>query len=405
MKKNEILIITEHYWPENFRINDLALRLFNNGMKITVLTGFPNYPSGSIYQDYKGRFFKKEKHNNIDIIRIPIIPRGRAGKFMLILNYLSFVISATFFMLINGKSKYDKIFIFETSPVTVAIPGILYKKIINKKAVLAMWVLDFWPDYAYDALNLKSRPIKYIIKKITSWIYTNVNYLLCQSQSYCEKMKEYRDDGILYYPNWAEDIFEKQSKPKNSAMSANKIILFAGNVGELQNLESLVLAVQLLVNERKLIDKLIIRIIGGGRNLPNLKKMVNGFELNDYFEFIDELPITEMPAKYNEADFLFISLLDKPIFNATIPGKLQSYMAFGRPIIGFISGEAARIIKESGAGFVANPSDVNELVRVIEHALSLDSNSLKQISENAKIYYNFKFSSEKAVKQLVELYG
>jgi colanic acid biosynthesis glycosyl transferase WcaI len=404
-QNRSILILTEHYWPENFRVNDLARNLSLDGVSVTVLTGFPNYPKGKIYDEYRGLFFKREIRDNIDIIRIPIIPRGNGGVIMLIVNYASFVFSASIWLIFFSKKKYTNIFVFETSPITVALPAIFYKKIRSKNSLIAMWVLDLWPDYAFESLKLKSKILKYGITSICYFIYRNLDYALCQSRTYCGKIKKYFNGEIVYLPNWAEEIFEGSSHlslPCND--SEEKVILFAGNVGELQNLECLVKAVSILHNRTKLDNRLKVKIVGDGRFLSNIKKQVIEYELIHLFEFIGEMPLDSMPQFYASADILYISLIGSPVFNSTVPGKLQSYMAFGRPILGCIGGEAAEIINNSRSGIVVEPNDHFSLSKAIETLLETDVQKLEMMSKNARSFYFHEYSRVNSISLIKKIF-
>jgi len=239
-----ILIVSQYFWPENFRINDLAEALDGIDHNVTVLTGLPNYPEGKIYKGYQWRV-SKEKYKNINIIRIPIIPRGNASNIRLFLNYLSFAVLATIISPFIIKGKIDKIFIYGGSPLTKAIPAIVLKKI--KKAPIFLWILDLWPESVFVNNRIKSKIIFILIRVMTRFIYRNSDYILLQSQAMIEPViaNGGDQDKLVYFPSWAEDQFldtvkDYSDKPKIDLLPDGFYITFAGNIGEGQDIETIV---------------------------------------------------------------------------------------------------------------------------------------------------------------------
>lgn len=401
-----ILVITEHYWPENFRINDLSDELASKGMIIDVLTGNPNYPEGKIYEGYSNWGWKNDNYKDVNILRVPIIPRGKGSAFALLLNYVSFVISASF-RLIFLKKNYDHIFVFESSPITVCLPAIFAKKILRTKIPISMWVLDLWPNYFFDTLGIKkNRILGSILDSLCRFIYKNCDNILLQSEAFYEPVLRLVPDhkGLVFFPNWAEKIFEKNYE-KNQLKRTKKQFLFAGNVGRLQNLEQLVHAIKTLSLSSKNLDKILeFVIVGDGSAKKPLETLVKESQLEDIIKFKGNLPLEDMPNLYQSADFLYISLIPGETFDKTIPGKLQSYMACGVPIVGFIGGETHKLLCSIDSNFVISSSDPNNLHGLIVRCLEMDEYTLEEYSRKLKEYYFNNFSRKKAVEECLRIF-
>ena len=395
----KILIVSQYFYPENFRINDLALELKNRGHSITVLTGIPNYPGGKFYNGYG--YFKKniEYYKEIKIYRSPIYPRGEASNWRLALNYLSFVLGSiitSFFLL---KKDFDVIFVFEPSPITVCLPAIFIKKV--KKIPICFWVLDLWPESVISAGNLKSNLIPKLIDPIVKFIYKNSDRILVSSEGFVASIKEkgISENKIHFFPQWAESIFKPQGKPKKNIGQIPRnsfIIMFAGNIGEAQDFPSILKAARVL----KFNKKIHWVIIGSGRKETWVKQKIKEYKITNCFHMLGRHPIEEMPKFYAYADCMLFSLKNEYIFSITIPAKVQSYLACGKPIIGMINGEAAELIKNSKSGLVSPSEDYNLLVENIKKISSLNKKDLEKIGLNALQCYQKNFERSMLIDRL-----
>jgi colanic acid biosynthesis glycosyl transferase WcaI len=358
-----LLIITQYFWPENLRINDLTSDLIKRGNEVTILTAVPNYPSGRIFQEYKTSPNSFLDFNGAKIIRVPIIPRG-SSNFKLFLNYLSFIISASTVGLFKIKRQnFDAIFVFQPSPVTVCLPAVIYRYL--KKVPVVFWVLDLWPETLKALGVVHSKWGLKLIGYLVSFIYNRNDLILGQSKSFLPSIRKYcKHDHIRYFPGWAESIFSKSISESQSEFTENKFfnVTFAGNIGESQDFPSILDAIEKLKNDN------LIRwtIVGDGRMFLWLKEQVEKRGLEENVLLEGRHPIEKMPYFFNRADALLVSLKDEEIFSYTIPGKLQAYLKAGKPILGMLNGEGADLIKTNNCGFVCKAGDSNGLVNQVK---------------------------------------
>lgn len=393
-----ILVITQYFFPESFRINDVCLGLKERGHKITVLTGKPNYPSGRYFDGYN--WFNKsiENWNEIEIYRSNLFLRGKGGAIRLFLNYFSFAFFASIKLLFINK-KFDKILIFAPSPITVGIPGVFGKKKFNSKTFL--WVHDLWPESIKIAGGVKTLWILKLIDKLTRWIYSNTDELLIQSNGFLSYINSQgvNSEKIKYYPFYAESFYkvlEPEQEYLEQLPSGFKI-LFAGNIGESQSFMTLLSAAKILKEKNILINWIIF---GDGRMKKNVEKEIKISGLQNNFILKGTVPASEMPKYFSCVNGLVISLKNSDIFSRTIPGKLQSYLACGKPIIGSLNGVGADIIKESGSGFVGSAESVDELVDAIIKLYNTPLIEQTRMGLNARKYFDQEFERERLLDKL-----
>jgi glycosyltransferase involved in cell wall biosynthesis len=388
--KKHILVIAQYFYPEQFRINDICTEWVKRGYKVTVVTGIPNYPQGKYYDGY-GLFKKrKETYNGMDIIRLPLIPRGN-NAIMLALNYLSFVVSG-FFWKAFTRIKADYVFIFEVSPMTQALPGVWYAK--KKKIPCYLYVQDLWPENVEIITGIKNKKIIGAIGKMVDYIYRGCTRIFTTSESFVKSIHDRGVplDKIEYWPQYAEDFYVPLEEmgipeiPKDDAFN----IIFAGNIGTAQGLDILPKAAEIV--KAKSQEKIRFNIIGDGRYKNEFESVVESKGLKEMFNFIPKQPATRIPEFMAVSDAAFLSLTDSPLFEMTIPAKLQSYMACGIPNIASAAGETARIIKESNSGLCGSPGDAKALSDNIIKLSSKSKDELKHLGNNARNYYNVHFN-------------
>ncbi|VAX13591.1 Putative glycosyltransferase [hydrothermal vent metagenome] len=396
----KILIVSQYFWPENFRVNDLAIELQSRGHEVTVLTGKPNYPDGVIFPDYRDKPEKYLNYNGVKVFRVPLLPRG-TGSIRLFLNYLSFVFSASILgpVKLSGR-KFDRIFVFEPSPITVGLPAIVLKYI--KKAPILFWVLDLWPE-TLSAINvIKSKIALKYVGVLVSFIYKNSDLLLAQSRSFISSMKNYCDSAekIQYFPSWAEDIFfESDIRPaKEVPVTAPGMfsVMFAGNIGDAQDFSSILDAAELL----KVHTNIRWLIVGDGRMAEWVKQEAQRRGLDKNFIMLGRHSLERMPSFYTVADALLVSLKDETIFSMTIPGKVQSYLASGKPIVAMLNGEGAKIIQEAGAGYVCNAGDGQGLSEIILEMASNSDEERSLMGKSGRKYYKEEFDKNVLIDRL-----
>ncbi len=392
--KKNILILSPFYKPENFKVNDLVDYLTkNNKYSVTVLCPIPNYPKGKYYEGY-GIFQKRfEKSKNLTIIRILVWPRKNGSKINLFLNYLSFIVFSTIPALLLSLKKFDLIIVNQLSPITVAIPGIIVKKI--KKIPLIIWVKDLWPESVRDGGNLKSNFLPNLLLPTVKYIYKNCDQILTSSRSFIDSIKEKTDNkDIAYMPHWGETVFKdnKSINFKNEAIEEIKDfkIMFAGNIGIAQDFDSIINA----MNEVKNYPIHLV-VLGDGRGKKDAIMKVKKMGLESRISFLGFFPLETMPYFFNQADALLISLKKSDIFAKTVPAKTQSYMAFGKPILTNANGEVSNIIEESKSGLIANSGNYALLAKNMLKLSQLSKEELKVIANNGKQYYENNFNREK----------
>lgn len=394
----KILVITQYFFPENFRINDVCLGLKERGHEVTVLTGKPNYPSGKYFEGYNWFNKKKEIWNGIEIYRANLFLRGRGGGIKLFLNYFSFAFFASIKLLYINK-KIDKILIFAPSPITVGIPGIVAK--IKFKSKTFLWIHDLWPESIKVAGGINSLWILKLIDRLTRWIYFKTDELLIQSKGFLSYLNKQgvHSDKVKYYPFYAESFYNVLEPDEKylSQLPAGFKILFAGNIGESQSFMTLLSAAKILKNKNLPIFWIIF---GEGRMRKIVEKEIEISGLQDNFILKGTMPGTEMPKYFSCVNALVISLKKSDIFSRTIPGKLQSYFACGKPIIASLNGVGADIIKESDSGFVGSSESVEELVEAIVRLYNTPLHEQKRMGLNARKYFEQEFERENLLDKL-----
>ncbi len=398
-----ILIVSQYFWPENFRINDITKRLVEQGNKVTVITGKPNYPDGRFYPGYG--FFKKykEKFHGADIIRVPLIPRGDGSGLRLILNYLSFMIFGCFWVPFLKIPEYDIIFVYQLSPITAAIPAIFLKKI--KKVPLVMYTLDLWPESLLAVGAVKSEKILKVVGKMVYFIYKNCDKILVPSKGFIDNIKKYNisDSKIIYWPQWGEDIFNvKPEGDLQAEILPNGFkIMFAGNIGAAQGLEIIIDVAEKL---KKYSDIYWI-IIGDGRMKLLLEEHIRDRDLQENIIMLGRKPLEMMPDYFSLADCLFLSLKNEPVFSLTLPAKIQTYLACGKPVIAAIDGEGARVVNDAKAGFTCSYNNPDCLAAIVIKMYNLDRESRSKIGINGREYFEKNFNSNSLLTQLLSIFS
>ena len=396
----KILLVTQYFYPENFKSNDIAFELAKRGYDVTVLTGLPNYPKGKIYKGYG--IFKKRKEtvNGVKIIRTLVIPRGKGGGMMLALNYISWAVIASFqaFFLALNK-KFDTVIVHETSPITQGFPALVIKKI--QSIPIYFWVLDLWPESLQSAGGINNRYVLDFFTAVTRLMYRKSDKILISSRGFRQSILEKGNfaNKLIYFPNWAEDIFSNINKSENLSLPElpnGFRIIFAGNIGEAQDFEH-VMKAALLLKENKSIKFILI---GDGRKKLWVDNFINKNNLNDTVYAIGRFPIETMPYFFSKADVMLLSLKDDYIFSLTAPAKLQAYMAAKKPVVAMINGEARNLIAESGCGLSVPACDSKGLADNILELQAMHPDKLKNMGLSGFNYYKKYFTKDICITNL-----
>lgn len=399
IEKKHILVVSQYFYPETFRINDICTDLIDRGFQVTVLTGYPNYPDGKFYDGYKANKIRKENYNGINIIRLPIIARGDK-KLTLALNYASFVISGLFWKAINNIDA-DYVFIYEVSPMTQALPGVWYAK--KNKIPCYLYVMDLWPENVQIAGNINNKLIINTIGNMVDYIYENTTKIFTSSKSFIGKINDrgVPKEKIEFWPQYAEEHYyplKKSEVPKNEIPDDGILNLtFAGNIGYAQGLDLLPKVASLFQKNN---IKIRFNIIGDGRFKEEFVLLIKKLNIQSYFNLINSQPAQKIKEYMAYSDASLITLSEDKLFELTIPAKVQSSLACGVPIIGSISGETKDLIESSNVGFCSDAGDVEGLY---ENILKLQNTSKKErnkLKENARNYYLQNFEKEMLMNTL-----
>lgn len=382
----KILLITPHFYPETFKCNELAFELARRGHKVEVMTAIPDYPEGHFLKGYGIFKRRKEVINGVTIRRSLIIPRGNGSAIRLALNYLSYTFFASLKALWHGISKkHDLILVHETSPVLVGIPAVIIKKLT--KTPIFFWVLDLWPESLSAAGGIHNKTILGIFDNITRFIYKNSHKILVGSKGFKKSIAEKGVDisKIEYFPYWRDEITPSDT-PLPPLPDSGFNIVFTGNMGEAQDFPHVMEAARRLKSYRDI----NFILVGDGRKREWIEKFIAENKLKNVF-LPGRFPVEMMPAFYEKASLLFMALKDSPIFRLTVPAKIQSYMAAGKPILAMISGEGANLINEADCGWTVDAEDSDSLVNTIYKLYNTDSEILAKKGANGLNYSNNHF--------------
>ncbi|MBQ4536031.1 MAG: glycosyltransferase family 4 protein [Lachnospiraceae bacterium] len=385
--KQHILVISQYFYPEEFRINDICKEWIKKGYEITVVTGIPNYPKGKFYKGY-GYFNKrKEEYEGIHVVRLPIIPRGK-NAIMLMLNYMSFVTAGFCWKVFTGV-KADKVFIFEVSPMTQALVGVWYAK--KKKVPCYIYVQDLWPENVEVVTGIHNRTILGAIDKMVDYIYKNCTQIFATSPSFVKRIEERKvawdvqgNSKVKYWPQYAEDFYKPVERTEIADIPDDDRfkIIFTGNIGYAQGLGILPQTAQILKEKGV---KCTFVIVGDGRYREELEKEIIRKDVQDMFLLTGRKLPEEVPAYLGACDVAFLSFEKSELWQMTIPAKLQSYMACGMPVLAVAGGETRRVIEEAQCGIVCGYEQYSEIVNAIT---SMQANKEERIkmSQNAITY-------------------
>lgn len=394
-----ILIVSQYFWPENFRVNDLTHELVQRGHSVAVLTGVPNYPEGKVFDTFKKDRGAYDYFAGAKVFRVPMLVRGK-GALRLMLNYLSFVIGACLFgpWRLRGQD-FDVIFVYEPSPATVGIPAVMLGRL--KRAPVIFWALDLWPETLAAVGAVRSPKLLSVVGYMVGFVYNRCALVLGQSRGFLGSIAKYCEDPgkIRYFPSWAEDVFSHEDielAPEVAVQEGVFNVLFAGNVGEAQDFPAILEAAEALKHNTA------IRwlIVGDGRMTSWLRDEVERRGLTHCFLLLGRFGVERMPSFYAHADALLVSLRREPVFALTIPGKVQSYLMSGIPLLGMLDGEGARVIRDANAGLVCSSGDGSGLARAVLELAAMSKEERQRLGKNGRAYAQKEFDRKLLLDQL-----
>ena len=379
-EKKHILVLSQYFYPESFRINDMCTEWVKRGYKVTVLTGIPNYPQGKFYDGYGYTKKRKEIWNGMEIIRIPLIPRGNNAIGM-ICNYLSFVVSGFFWKMFT-QIKADYVFMYEVSPMTQALIGVWYAK--KHRIPCYLYVQDLWPENVEIVTGIHSKLVLEPIGKMVDYIYERCDKIFTTSESFVKEIvkRGVSEQKVKFWPQYAEEFYRPHDA--NGVREDEEfVVTFTGNIGVAQGLDILP-KVAVILKEQECNVK--FNIVGDGRYREEFEKKIQENNVSEMFELVGRKPAEEIPQILANSDAAFLSFMDNPLFKKTIPAKLQSYMACGMPIIASASGESKRIIEEARCGVCCPIGNVSDLAVSILKVSQMQGGERCKLGENAKQY-------------------
>jgi len=398
-----LLVVSQYYWPEPFRITDICESLVKRGHIVDVLTSVPNVPQGRFYEGY-GWFARGEKeHNGVNITRVGVFRRGGGSGLRLVLNCASFAVNSLFHIGKLKKNDYDAVFVFNNSPVTKIFPAKVMAK--KKRIPNIVFLLDIWPQSFFFLIGMtegeKRTLFQRLSYKFSVWLYKSVDLMLISSRGFEAKL---RDMGVgcalEYFPNYAE-VFEAtdflMTRADLGLSDGDFILAFAGNIGKAQGLE-------LTVEALSAADARGVKwlIIGDGPELETLKARVKAAGLADYYVFTGWVEGTRLPAYLELADVLFLPLKSQEVLNLTVPAKLQTYMYAKKAVLAFMDGAGAGLVSEAKCGVVAKAEDPAELAKAVSALLSMSAEELRAMGENGRRYCENNFDKEAQIDRLIE---
>lgn len=386
-----LLILTQYFWPESFGINDLAAQLVERGHDVTVLTGLPNYPSGRFAAGYNWRGPFSGSQFGARIVRVPIVPRGSGSGGRLILSYLSFAVAASVVGLFRCRGPYDAIFVFQPSPVTVGIPARILSWV--RGAPVLIWVQDLWPESLAATGAIRSPILLNGVDRLVRWIYRGCAIVFIQSKAFMPHvmLQGVEQQKIVYLPNSAESIYQPTDRGDRwdgPVLPSGFRVMFAGNLGVAQSLETIIEAAHLLIAQ----EDIHWLIIGDGRQFDTTKSRVQQLGLERKVHLYGRHPVEHMPRWYAQADAMLVSLRADPVLALTIPSKVQSYMASGKPIVAALDGEGARVIEEADAGISVRSGDASALAEAVLKLYRMTETERIELGRNGCRYFEQEYS-------------
>jgi colanic acid biosynthesis glycosyl transferase WcaI len=395
-----VLIVTQYFWPESFRITDLAGALHERGHDVVVLTGWPNYPGGRVYDGYGVRGPWSQTVGGVPVIRVPLVSRGSAQGWRLALNFASFAASATVLGLPRVGSGFDAVFVFEVSPITVALPAIAFRRVSGAPVVL--WAQDLWPDNVWATGAVRCRPLLRAISSLTRWIYRRCDRILAESPAFVPRLDAQGVDldRVAYVPNWAESLY-RPVEPESDATERQEMpkgftVVFAGNIGVSQDFATILSAAERLRGRAEVHWV----VLGEGRMRPWVDQEVARRGLGDVVHLLGHRPVETMPHYFALADALLVSLRSDPLYALMVPSKLQSYMACARPIVAALDGEAARIVQECEGGVVVGAERPDALADAVVALSETPPAERRAMGERNRRYFEEHFEREQVVDEV-----
>jgi glycosyltransferase involved in cell wall biosynthesis len=396
----DVLIVTQYFWPENFPINDLAIGLKGKGYEVSVLTGMPNYPEGRFFSGYRGLDVRRDTYQGVTVVRVPMIPKGSGNALRMYLYYLSLATSASLSIPFLFSSRPDLVFVYQPSPITVALPALVLKRL--EHIPVWMWVQDIWPETLAATGMVRSPLLLEFVGKLVKYVYRGCDRILVQSKAFKDRIRSMGvpEEKIFYFPNSAQDYYRPvqiESDPiETSLLPRGFRVMFAGNIGKAQDFPTILGAAEKL----KALPEIRWILLGDGSMRPWVEREVKARCLEKTVHLLGRHPAETMPRLFSLADALLVSLKRNPIFALTIPSKVQSYMASGKPIVAALDGEGARVIEEAGGGMTVPAGDADALAAAVLKMYKTPQPDLEKMGHLSRKYFEKHFERNSLLERL-----
>ena len=400
----KLLVVSQYFWPENFIISDFVRKLAERGHEVVVATGKPNYPDGRVFPGYHAGGTARERFlDKVDVVRVPIWPRGRGGGVNLALNYLSFVFSGLlYFPWLLRSHSFDAILVFAPSPITQVIPAILLKWL--KRAHLAVWVQDLWPESLVATGFVRNASLLKAVGRLVRWIYARSDTLLLQSRAFHAPMSPYTDSHkLVYFPNSVDPDLPPgapDALPEEvlGLLEKKFCVVFAGNIGKAQAVETVVQAAILLQDQ----PDICLMLVGSGSMLVWVQGQKSVLKL-DNLALPGRFPAESMPELFCKASALLVTLKSGGGLADTVPSKIQAYLAAGRPVVASLEGEGGKVVEEAGAGLVCEPENAKALADCIRRMYCLPVSTRASMGQRGRAWFDVNFDMNRQVDRLVDV--
>lgn len=382
-----ILVVTQHFWPENFRINDIVEGFLQDGLEVDVLCGLPNYPKGEWFDGYGPHGPWEEHYGTAQVFRAKEWPRKGNTSVNIFLNYVSWPLYA-WAALKRLPGGYDAVFCFNTSPVLMCWPAIRYAK--KHKIPFTNYVLDLWPENLYSVLPVQNKLLRRLAQGVSDYLYKKADRLIAMSeplqQRLCQRTGKPKS-AVAAIPQYCEDFYAvpQRDAELEARFSGRFNLVFTGTFTPAQSLDMVLRAV---LQARSMgAEKLHLLLVGDGMSRESLQDLARELNAGDAVTFYGSVPAKEVPKFTALADALLISLSDSPDLGLTVPGKLASYMAAGKPILGSMNGAGFAVVQQSGGGLASPACDQQALAENMVKLYTMDSARRAALGTKAKKYY------------------
>jgi glycosyltransferase involved in cell wall biosynthesis len=391
-RKRNILVVSERYYPESFLINDLVESFIRRGLAVTVLTQEPSYPRGRLYRGYRNRLLAINNWRGARVIRLKTIPGYRDSLITKIFNYLWFLFYGSLVAILLPWS-FDEVFVFQTGPLTMAVPAIAYAKLHHRP--IRIWTQDVWPDTVYAYGFRRQAFITVPLEAFVRWVYRSVKTIFVTCTEFSKSLSKSTTKPLVYAPSWPMIVYSMAERPEKNALPH---FVFAGNVGKVQNLENLIRG--FAIARRKNSNVGVLRIVGDGSAYNSVASLAKQEGIS--VEMPGRKTPTEMESEYINADYLVLSLSSQEIFERTLPAKFSMYLSVGKPIVCAAKGVCASLVKEYELGFIANPDSPEEIARAFEAASSSSAELYNRITRNERTLLRNEFDKDVIINRILE---